>query len=546
MVVNQETSNSLASYRRILQTGKRRVSELSNNVDNASPKSGPYEEPFNFDCEQNTKSTRSRRLSQSTSNAPTNSLNTSSEDEYEEALRTRDDLQGTCDEIDEKKKLATEKLDMIQQSIKELEEQRLSYQEEVVMLEIEQERVEEKLTKARLDMKRLGQTKMSASMNNLHKPPLVPPINLPKRYNSTEALKKPTPRTAPKLSARLTPRTTERDIYEDPFDSSHRIFSTHTDSVLALNMVSSRYAVTASADRTVNVWDMDAPEAKPMMTFRGHASYVQSIVSDMGLHQNIDLDFVDDYIHQTLRPYGQDVSDVESDRSEPSTGTDNYFEDICPFVISGGGDNTVRVWNVKNQNNHQVLEGHSAAVSVVRCDHSTIISGSMDRSIKLWDRETGRCTQTMTGSDGHVRTLQFLSYALISGGGDDGVMRLWDIRSGKYFRTIDAHDKGINTLQFDTEKIVSGGKDGRLRVFELKSGRVMDDLNVGSSVTSLQFYKNKLVFSASNMFPVLYDLNNKCMIKNFSGHTDDVCELQFNKKWLITASKDKTMRLWSL
>jgi WD40 repeat protein len=352
--------------------------------------------------------------------------------------------------------------------------------------------------------------------------PFVPPIVIPTV---------PTPANSLRTSRQLRKRA-----FNNPFDASDQTFSAHTDALLSLNLISSRYAISSSADCSVRVWDMDSQNC--MHTLHGHTGWVHSIISDMGLHQNIDLDFVDDYLNQLP----SSPKDEPSSSSRSDTDVVDHFEDICPFVISGSGDSTVRIWDLrKNKEAVQVLEGHNAGVLIVRCDQSSIVSGSVDRTIKLWDRETGKCTQTLK-NESYVKTLQFLSYALISGGGD-GVMKLWDLRSGKYFRTIDAHDGGISTLQFDTEKIISGGKDGKIRIFELASGKVLDALTIGTPITSLQFIKEKLVFAASRMAPVMYNMKSKTTVREFVGHTDNVSDLQFNRKRLVTASWDGTLKV---
>jgi len=65
-------------------------------------------------------------------------------------------------------------------------------------------------------------------------------------------------------------------------------------------------------------------------------------------------------------------------------------------IASGSGDNSVKVWNVENENCINTLTGHtSSAVSItMTSDRSKIISGSADKRVKIWSLHTGQCLNT--------------------------------------------------------------------------------------------------------------------------------------------------------
>jgi WD40 repeat protein len=58
-------------------------------------------------------------------------------------------------------------------------------------------------------------------------------------------------------------------------------------------------------------------------------------------------------------------------------------------IISGSLDNSVKVWDIKTQNNTATLLGHSSYVySVTKLlNYDMIVSGSFDKSIKIWEKK---------------------------------------------------------------------------------------------------------------------------------------------------------------
>ncbi|MDB9314152.1 hypothetical protein PN462_13655, partial [Spirulina sp. CS-785/01] len=66
-------------------------------------------------------------------------------------------------------------------------------------------------------------------------------------------------------------------------------------------------------------------------------------------------------------------------------------------VISGSGDNTLKVWDMQTGKELRTLRGHSDWVyAVAVTPEGQVISGSVDNTLKVWDMQTGEVLTTFT------------------------------------------------------------------------------------------------------------------------------------------------------
>ncbi len=85
-------------------------------------------------------------------------------------------------------------------------------------------------------------------------------------------------------------------------------------------------------------------------------------------------------------------------------------------------------------------------------DSRRILTGSMDKTLILWDRETARSIKRFTGHEGNVRAVAFSPdgrHAI--SGGDDKVIRLWDLESGETIRQSKGHADPILSVAFSPD-----------------------------------------------------------------------------------------------
>jgi WD40 repeat protein len=69
------------------------------------------------------------------------------------------------------------------------------------------------------------------------------------------------------------------------------------------------------------------------------------------------------------------------------------------FIVSGSDDRTVKVWELESGRLLRSLEGHTGGVNAVAVspDGRFIVSGSSDRTVKVWELESGRLLRSLEG-----------------------------------------------------------------------------------------------------------------------------------------------------
>jgi WD40 repeat protein len=122
------------------------------------------------------------------------------------------------------------------------------------------------------------------------------------------------------------------------------------------------------------------------------------------------------------------------------------------------------------------LRGHSNEVLAlaIAADGKTLVSGSMDRTIKLWDLTTGKERATLKG---HASSI--LSMALAADGktlaaaSHDGVIKVWDLATGKERFTFKTPAFGEISVAIaaDGRMLALGGRDKTVKLWDLESGR---------------------------------------------------------------------------
>ncbi|KAL5013705.1 hypothetical protein ScPMuIL_007975 [Solemya velum] len=159
-----------------------------------------------------------------------------------------------------------------------------------------------------------------------------------------------------------------------------------------------------------------------------------------------------------------------------------------PFILTSSDDMLIKLWDWdKKWTCTQVFEGHTHYVMQIVInpkDNNTFASGSLDRSVKVWQLGSSTPNFTLEGHDKGVNCVDYYTGGdkpyLISGA-DDRLVKIWDYQNKTCVQTLEGHAQNIAAVAFHPELpiIMTGSEDGTVRIWHANTYRLESTLNYG-------------------------------------------------------------------
>ena len=151
-------------------------------------------------------------------------------------------------------------------------------------------------------------------------------------------------------------------------------------------------------------------------------------------------------------------------------------------MATASNDRTVKIWDLETGDCLLTLDDHISNVCTVAFspDGKTVISGGQEPLIKLWDLETQTCLQTFEHRHGTRSVNLSADGRLLATGGGDRTVKLWDVGSGKCLQTLSGHDGLIYFVAFQpqTQILASGSEDQTIRFWQIETGECLKTLKM--------------------------------------------------------------------
>ncbi len=202
------------------------------------------------------------------------------------------------------------------------------------------------------------------------------------------------------------------------------------------------------------------------------------------------------------------------------------------------------------------LEGHKDGVNAVifSPDNRYIITGSSDKTVKIWDIKTGKEKKTLTGHGDYITSLSITKDGkYLASSSWDGTVHIWSLKKWKILTTLEGQFSYINSAAFSpTDKIIAfGGTDKKIFIFDYMLGELIQTLEGHTdTIHTIAFSPDgKLLASGGSDQTIrIWDVETGQLLKTINGHKDIVKSLVFSPdgKLLISGSWDSTIKVWNV
>ncbi|XP_035389975.1 autophagy-related protein 16-1 isoform X2 [Electrophorus electricus] len=228
------------------------------------------------------------------------------------------------------------------------------------------------------------------------------------------------------------------------------------------------------------------------------------------------------------------------------------------ILATGGMDRRVKLWEViaGHCECKGALTGSNAGITSIEFDStgSYLLAASNDFASRIWTVDDYRLRHTLTGHSGKVLSARFLlDNARIVSGSYDRTLKLWDLRSKVCMKTVFA-GSSCNDIVCTEQCVMSGHFDKKIRFWDIRAESIVSELELMGRVTSLDLNHDRtelLTCSRDDLVKII-DLRTNTVRQTFSAQGfkcgSDFTRVTFSPdgSYVAAGSADSVLYVWNV